>query len=260
MSNKLKPRRTRRSGSSGPKFIQLFRYVLDCPAYVSLSLVARAALIELNLGYNGSNNGKIVLSVRQLAERLGCDKGFANRALQELIEKGFIERRVKGAFSVKFRRATEWRLNDRRCDATGQEQSQPFLKWRAPEPQTQAEAPAEFPPWEVLGMSRASWYRRNKPAPLGETETISRYAHDVPYGTSTAYTGNFSETPARDVHSVHSETFHGTPTTYTSTSTRATEPDAAPVAAAPHAVLSNGHDVERLPIDDLSIPTFLRRP
>jgi hypothetical protein len=88
-------------------------------------------LIEVKRGYNGSNNGRIVLSARQLADRLGCHHSTANRALQELTDKGFIEPRVKGAFHVKFKHATEWRLNDRQCDVTGQRQSEAFLKWNA---------------------------------------------------------------------------------------------------------------------------------
>ena len=80
---------------------------MDCPAYVSLSTKARAALIEVTRGYNGSNNGMIVLSVRQLAERMCCDLYTAALALRELVEKGFIEPRIKGAFSIKFKRATE---------------------------------------------------------------------------------------------------------------------------------------------------------
>lgn len=131
MSNKIKRARRHqtRHRSSGPNFIQLFRYMLDSPAYVSLSTAARAALIEINRGYNGANNGKIVLSERDLAKRIGCHRDTARRALQELVDKGFIEPRIKGAFRVKYRCATEWRLNDRRCDATGQEQSQAFMKW-----------------------------------------------------------------------------------------------------------------------------------
>jgi hypothetical protein len=121
--------RWRRRRHDGPKFIQLFRYVLDSQAYISLSLSARAALVEVNRGYNGQNNGRIVLSVRDLARRMNCHRNTAARALQELVEKEFIEPRVKGAFSVKFRRATEWRLNDRHCDVTGTAQSQAFLKW-----------------------------------------------------------------------------------------------------------------------------------
>jgi hypothetical protein len=126
-------RAKRRRRYDGPNFIQLYRYLLDCSAYVSLSPHARAALIEVNRGYDGSNNGKIVLSVRTLADRLDCNKDTACRALQELVAKGFIEPRIKGAFSLKFRHATEWRLNDRRCDATGVPPSQAFLRWQRPE-------------------------------------------------------------------------------------------------------------------------------
>lgn len=129
MPNNKKRGRAKRRRRDGPHFIQLFRYVLDSAAYVSLSLAARCALIELNRGFNGGNNGKIVLSERALAERMGCHRDTVRRALHELTDKGFIEARVKGAFAVKFRRATEWRLNDRRCDATGQAQSQAFLSW-----------------------------------------------------------------------------------------------------------------------------------
>lgn len=137
MANKQnnKKRRARRY-HDGPKFIQLFRYVLDSAAYASLSVWARAALVEVNRGYNGSNNGRIVLSVREIANRMNCHRDTAARALQDLVNRGFIEPTTKGTFSVKFRRATEWRLNDRRCDATGKPQSQAFLKWSSG-PETQ---------------------------------------------------------------------------------------------------------------------------
>jgi hypothetical protein len=140
MNKHRRTRRAKRHRNHLPNFVALFRYMLDCPAFVSLSTWARAALIEVIRGYNGSNNGRIVLSVRDLAKRLACDKDTANDALQELTDKGFIEPRIKGAFSVKFRRATEWRLNDRRCDATGERQSQAFLKWRGPAEQPPAKA------------------------------------------------------------------------------------------------------------------------
>jgi hypothetical protein len=149
MSNKLgnKPRRPKRNrGHGGPKFIQLFRYVLDSPAYTSLSPMARAVLVEMNHAFNGSNNGRIILSERKLAERLGCDRKTARRAQHELVERGFIEPRVKGAFSVKFRRATEWRLNDRRCDVTGAEQSQAFLKWQSVTAQPKSKTRGEILP------------------------------------------------------------------------------------------------------------------
>src|SRR5262249_4782605 len=140
MSNGRK-KRSDQKPYDGPKFIQLFRYMLDCPGYVSLTPSARAALIEVIRGYNGANNGRIVLSVRELAQPMNCHRNTACRALQELVEKGFIEPRIKGAFSVKFRLATEWRLNDRRCDVTGKAQSQAFREWpSAPAPSSKTEA------------------------------------------------------------------------------------------------------------------------
>jgi DNA-binding transcriptional regulator YhcF (GntR family) len=80
-------RHQRRHHSNGRPFIQLFRYMLDSPAYVSLSVWARVALVEITRGYNGSNNGKIVLSVRDLAKRMNCHRDTAARALQVLVDK-----------------------------------------------------------------------------------------------------------------------------------------------------------------------------
>ena len=173
-NNQNKRGRAKRRHHSGPNFIQLYRYALDCPAYVSLSDAAARALIEVIRGYNGSNNGKIALSVRSVAKRMnGCHRDTAARALRELVDKGFIEMRVRGAFHVKFRRATEWRLNDRRCDATGKEQSQAFLRWApgANAPQRhkangatrRAEPISQAKPWEALRLSRTKWYRLGKP-------------------------------------------------------------------------------------------------
>jgi len=113
------------------------------------------------------------LSVRDVAKRMNCCVNTAARALRELVETGFIEPRTRGAFHIKFRRAAEWRLNDRRCDATGKEQSQAFMRWapstppeeaKEREPRKVAKPP---PPWRVQNMSRAKWYRHGKPASPG---------------------------------------------------------------------------------------------
>ncbi len=199
MSNKLRPKSSKRSRGSyrGPKFVQLFRFVLDSEAYISLSANARSALIEVNRGYNGSNNGAIVLSVRSIAERMGCHIETASCALQELVKKGFIEERVKGAYSVKFRRATEWRLTDRRCDVTGAEQSQAFLKWQNPDPEPKP---------------------KSKPKPKSQKRK-PQYGKSVLYTTENPYTGNFSAPLSQYGKSVHCEPLYGTENPYTSIST-----------------------------------------
>lgn len=212
--------KARRRGGDGPNFFKVFRYVMNSPAYASLSLAARAALVEVTHGYNGSNNGRIILSVRQLAERMGCAINTAHRALQELVDKGFIEPRVKGAFSNKFMRATEWRLNDRHCDVTGK-QSQAFLKWRAPEPKVSAKAPTDTPPWVMLGMSQRTWYRQGKPtAPVGGGGKISRYQNLRPSGIKICDTRSFSGKPERYQNLIHSGTNNGLKIEDTSISTR----------------------------------------
>jgi hypothetical protein len=109
-----------------------------------------------------------------------CGHALPNpSAALELVEKGFIEPRTRGAYSVKFRRATEWRLNDRRCDVTGKAQSQAFLKWSgdvqgSAEPQATSASRAK--PWRVLNMSRAKWYRLDKPVPEAMRETVRQSA------------------------------------------------------------------------------------
>jgi DNA-binding MarR family transcriptional regulator len=195
MSNKLRPKSSKRSRRSyrGPNFVQLFRYVLDSKAYISLSANARSALIEVNRGYNGVNNGAIVLSVRSIAERMGCHIETASCALQELVKKGFIEERVKGSYSVKFRRATEWRLTDRRCDVTGVEQSQAFLKWQNPDPEPKSKPKSQ----------------KRKP----------QYGKSVLYSTEKPYTGNFSAPPPQYGKTLHCEPLYGTENPYTSIST-----------------------------------------
>src|ERR1700729_3351907 len=75
---------------TGPPFVQLPHFVIDSPAWRSLSFPAVAAFVQLMRVYNGTNNGQLGMSVRILAERLGCGKSTASRALDELDQKGFI--------------------------------------------------------------------------------------------------------------------------------------------------------------------------
>lgn len=96
------------------RFVQLYHWMLDCPAYASLRLIARALLVELARRFNGSNNGEIGLGEREAAARLAVtDRKAVRRAFGELESAGFIVKTRAGAFSVKAadgRRASEWRL------------------------------------------------------------------------------------------------------------------------------------------------------
>lgn len=67
--------------------------VLDTEAWRSLSSAAQALFPWLVMEFRGAkfnNNGKICLSVRQAAERMGVARDTAARAFHDLQAKGFI--------------------------------------------------------------------------------------------------------------------------------------------------------------------------
>jgi len=128
-------RTTRRRRRHSPPFIQLFHWMVDLPVWRSLSPRAVVAYLELARRYNGSNNGWLHLSVRELARARNWSRASASRAIKELVEKGFIEIARASGFNVKDRKrqAAEYRLTVLFCDRTRQPPSKTFTKWK-PQP------------------------------------------------------------------------------------------------------------------------------
>jgi len=69
-------------------------------------------LVELYAHYDGGNNGRLFLSVREAARRTNISKSTAATAFAALVQRGFIRPNVKGAFSLKQRHATSWILTE----------------------------------------------------------------------------------------------------------------------------------------------------
>lgn len=126
------PSRHNRKGrsKSGPPFVRLPWFLLDCEAWRALTPAARAVYLEVARRYNGSNNGFLGLSVREAAERCRINKDTASRALEALRVAGFIECITPGGFSRKDRHASEWRLTIERCDRSGNGPTKAFMRWR----------------------------------------------------------------------------------------------------------------------------------
>lgn len=102
-----------RNRASGPRFVSLYEFEIACPAYRQMTLHGRALLIEFRMIYNGTNNGSIGMSVRRAADLLNCGKNRAEKALQELQDKGWIVRTGKGSFDQKTgKRSTTWRITN----------------------------------------------------------------------------------------------------------------------------------------------------
>jgi hypothetical protein len=57
-----------------PRYVGLPHYMMNTFAWGRLSVTARAAWLEFVRVHNGRNNGKIAMSERTLAERLGVSK------------------------------------------------------------------------------------------------------------------------------------------------------------------------------------------
>ena len=110
------------------KFIMIDGYVKRCPAWKALTPIERNAYIEVKWRYDGKNNGRIGLGCRELAEELNMGRDTANRALDALVEKGFIAKSQASAFNVKNRAVTEWRLTEYKCDKTGDLASKEFMR------------------------------------------------------------------------------------------------------------------------------------
>jgi DNA-binding MarR family transcriptional regulator len=122
----------RRGG--GGRFLSLRYWMLRSPAWKSLPGMARALYLELAERYNGSNNGRISYAVREGTEALHISKSTAKQLLDILIDRGFIVRTKRGAFSLKTtREASEWMLTEYDCDAPFQHATKDFMRWAPPE-------------------------------------------------------------------------------------------------------------------------------
>jgi hypothetical protein len=110
----------------------LEHYLLNSPAWRSLSLAARSVFIEIARNYVPGRNGRLAMSARMLAEALPISRATAARALQDLAARGFIEPVRPGGFNMKAGegRATEWRLTLHKCDVTGERASRAFMRWQ----------------------------------------------------------------------------------------------------------------------------------
>ena len=124
-----KSKRQRGKGGEG-RHIRLYHYMCKSPAWKSLNGNERATYLLLAERYNGSNNGTIPYSVREVAADLRISQQTACRCLQALQERGFIVAMMKGAFSLKVHHATEWRLTEHVCNKSGHGPTSEYRDWR----------------------------------------------------------------------------------------------------------------------------------
>jgi hypothetical protein len=108
----------KRANAQKDRFIRLGEVMTGSPAWKALGRGGRDAYTWIERRYHKTNNGKIPMGTRELAEQMGVDKGTANRYLLRLQALGFIVPAMRGHFGDRTgrRRATRWRLTEYSCD------------------------------------------------------------------------------------------------------------------------------------------------
>ena len=168
-----------RSKGSLSDFVAIERYIMRSTAWRSLIPVARAVYSEVGFHYSGENNGRIVISVRGIAASLGVSKDTAARAMQALEERGFIEAVKRGAFNMKRRHASEFRMTAFRCDVTGALPSKKFMTWK---PQIQNPVRPKGPNGTATGTDGTK-ATRNYPSRSFPSDCEGNF--DATHGTTT---------------------------------------------------------------------------
>ena len=85
--------------------VELFNGFRQGAAWKSLNAGSRVVYTELKSLFNGYNNGSVMASERFLAKLTGFSKTTVSRALAELVDKGFIQQRTRGAPACHRRRS-----------------------------------------------------------------------------------------------------------------------------------------------------------
>jgi hypothetical protein len=117
---------------------RFYHWELESPAFRSLSCPARCLLLEFKALYNGINNGRIGMGVRQAARLLNRSPGHMAPIFQELEGKGFIKLKTLGTRpngqGAANAMQTEWSLTE--FETSGQPATKDFMSWRPAENET----------------------------------------------------------------------------------------------------------------------------
>ena len=166
------------------RHVRVYHYFMQTAAWRSLKALERAIYIEIAARYagDGSNNGRIGYSIREAASTFKVGKSSAARALETLQDRGFIVARKKGAFSLKSRHSTEWRLTEFGCDLTGALPTKEFARWS---PENQKPVPTQTLRVPQTGPAGASSGTGRFERPLTVSSVGPRTADSRILGSST---------------------------------------------------------------------------
>ncbi len=167
--------RDRKKKSKNLRFASLYHWEMELQAFRHLSVYGRALLMEFRRAYNGHNNGSIVMSHRQAASLLKCNKDTAGKAIEELKGKGWIRLRQKGSFSQKTNKtASTWRITNQPIGAgVDTPETKEYAKWRPGD-----EIQNTVPPDRTVCPTTSDRKRKNGPNTSDRTPPVCPITSD----------------------------------------------------------------------------------
>jgi hypothetical protein len=84
----VKPYKSKKRGAG--RHVQLPEWLQTSEAWRTLPVGPRALYVEIKRRYNGSNNGRVILSHRDAAKAVNAHRNTVGRWFSELEERGFI--------------------------------------------------------------------------------------------------------------------------------------------------------------------------
>lgn len=91
-------------------FVMIRKDIFQSPAWQALRPLSRDTFVFLRSRFNGGNNGSISCSYREIAGYLHTSPATAGRAIDDLIDKGFIIVTKGAAFNMKQRQSRKYAL------------------------------------------------------------------------------------------------------------------------------------------------------
>ena len=102
-------RRTKHTVLRG-RHMAIPHFVWDCSAMRYCDAASRVIFLEILRRFNGYNNGRISLSVREAAEKTRVSIATANKKIHNLVKLGFIIITKNSGFNMKGRTAREFEI------------------------------------------------------------------------------------------------------------------------------------------------------
>jgi hypothetical protein len=122
-----------KSKPQGKPHVRVYRWEMDTPAWQTMSCYGRALLIEMRSLYNGHGN-RVYMSLREIERRLGIGRKAAEKARDELIERGWVRLLQPASFTLKVKHAPVYGLTHEPLeDRDGATAPKDYMKWTRPE-------------------------------------------------------------------------------------------------------------------------------